>query len=405
MGVPTGDIQVVQEVLRPPGPLEQEPTSGAQAGRSPILGSYLGSYEEGVAVVAPDGRLRLFTPGLERITGFSAHDLPSIEDAVRLLAPDEKSVRGFSEFLDAALGVRESGERLVRIRNRAGHERWLRASVHRVNEDALIHVLDITAVHRVEPPQPVGVDPWRMVLEDHDLGLWAMDDPDTGQVTWANRVARDILRLGPRWEGAPLDEFLSLADPTDRVRFLHALQADRFTQARTVQMVTRLVRPGTRGTVSAQFTATAAYDPQGRAVRVVGTVRDLGMQRSTETRRLRAELLLRSLFEHVATGVVVGTLDGVFLAANPAFCEMIGYREQELLGRHVDDVVHPDDHGSSDSAREAAIAGGLPTVRLARRYLHRDGHVVTCETTLVAVHDDQGRPVAGIAMVLPTGTA
>jgi PAS domain S-box-containing protein len=396
---------VVHELLRaPPPPGPQSPSGPAQR-RAPILGSYLGCYEEGIAVVAPDGRVRLFTAGLERITGYSAAEVPTIGEAVPLLAPDEATEHDFREFFEQGLGARESGERLVRIRARDRRLRWLRVSVHRVNEDILLHVLDITSIHRVQPPEPTDRAPWCNLLEELELGVWTTEDTATWRLTWANAATRTILGIGPRWDGAAPGPLLAFADPTDRVRLQHALLADRFTQARTVRMGARLARPGDRAPVNAELTVTASYDAHGHPIRVVGTLRDLDAERSAKARRAREHLLQRALFERVSVGVVVGTLDGVFLAANSAFCELLGYHEADLLGRHVEELVHPDDQLTFSRAREAPAAGGRQYIRYPRRYLHREGHVVPCEVTLVAVSGDEGAPACGIALVLPTGTA
>lgn len=398
-------VAVLREVLRPPSPLGAEPDPGPVSGPSPILGSYLGRYQEGLLVVAPDGRFRLFTAGLERITGYSAAEVPSVTEALRLLCPDEEDAQSLRALLDAAYTGPDPGERLVRVRDRAGQPHWLRASVHRVNEDAVVHVLDISAVHRVGTTASAGDDPCRELLESIDVGVWAMDGPTAARITFLNAAARRILGLDPRWASGSAQDVFVFEDPADRVRLMRALLADRFTRSRTVRIETRLLRSGDRQPVDTCLTATASYDEQGRTSRVVGTLEDLGAHRSAEMRRQRSELLLHSLFEGAAVGVVLGSLEGHFRAANPAFCRMVGYPEVELLGRNVDDLVHPDERGMSGRAIQQALAEGRVTVSYPRRYLHRDGHVVPCEATLVAVLDAQGQPVAGIGLVRPTGTA
>lgn len=42
-------------------------------------------------------------------------------------------------------------------------------------------------------------------------------------------------------------------------------------------------------------------------------------------------------------GVVCATVDGRFLDVNPSFCTMLGYTREELLGRNVAEITHPDD--------------------------------------------------------------
>ena len=62
---------------------------------------------------------------------------------------------------------------------------------------------------------------------------------------------------------------------------------------------------------------------------------------------------------------------GTFRAANPAWTTVLGWSEQELVGRSYLDIIHPDDHPSSAQALVTASSQALPTYE--NRYRHRDG--------------------------------
>src|SRR5579871_2340349 len=88
------------------------------------------------------------------------------------------------------------------------------------------------------------------------------------------------------------------------------------------------------------------------------------------------EALFGSLFENSAIGVAVFSLGGLFLRANPAFCRLVGYTEQELqLKTHLD-VIHLDDLESAALARVQAISGKAKPRLAERRYVHKDGSTV-----------------------------
>ena len=70
---------------------------------------------------------------------------------------------------------------------------------------------------------------------------------------------------------------------------------------------------------------------------------------------------------------VAGT-DGRFKRLNPAFTEVLGYSEEEMLARPFIDFVHPDDREAT-LAELRKLADGRPTLRFENRYLHRDGSV------------------------------
>lgn len=54
------------------------------------------------------------------------------------------------------------------------------------------------------------------------------------------------------------------------------------------------------------------------------------------------EKLYRMLFELSPTGLLLEDTNGIIIDVNPAFCNSIGYKKEELVGQSVDILVHPD---------------------------------------------------------------
>ena len=65
--------------------------------------------------------------------------------------------------------------------------------------------------------------------------------------------------------------------------------------------------------------------------------------------------------------------DGYFRRVNPAWKTILGYEASELVGRHVNEFVLPDDHSNTIDAYELAAGGGYP--RVENRYRHKDGSI------------------------------
>lgn len=55
----------------------------------------------------------------------------------------------------------------------------------------------------------------------------------------------------------------------------------------------------------------------------------------------------------------IADADGRFLRLNPAFTELLGHAEEELLGRRVTDLVHPDDLKTAIEAFESLSVAGV----------------------------------------------
>lgn len=59
--------------------------------------------------------------------------------------------------------------------------------------------------------------------------------------------------------------------------------------------------------------------------------------------KAESELRLGTFLRQGLGGILETTLDGRILKANPRFCAMLGHERAELLGKHIQDICHPDD--------------------------------------------------------------
>lgn len=75
--------------------------------------------------------------------------------------------------------------------------------------------------------------------------------------------------------------------------------------------------------------------------------------------------------------------DGTLIAANPAWMATLGWPEEELIGRSLLDLVHPDDRTATCGAM-ARLADGLPAQRIRNRCRHFNGQWHSFEWTAVA---------------------
>jgi two-component system NtrC family sensor kinase len=117
----------------------------------------------------------------------------------------------------------------------------------------------------------------------------------------------------------------------------------------------------------------------------------------TQLKRIEAELResedrFRTAFEDAPYGMCMTGLDGHFLHANAALCQMLGYSAQELLAGAWQQITHPDDLERSQQIAFRFSQGLDNTLELEKRYLHKQGHVVWVHVKISLVKDGQGKP-------------
>ncbi len=94
------------------------------------------------------------------------------------------------------------------------------------------------------------------------------------------------------------------------------------------------------------------------------------------TDRREAEERFGSAFDNAAIGMSMTSTDGRFLRVNRALCEMTGHSQDQLTGRAVREVTHPDDVEADADAMRRLAAGEIKTFRTEKRYLRPDGSPV-----------------------------
>ena len=113
-----------------------------------------------------------------------------------------------------------------------------------------------------------------------------------------------------------------------------------------------------------------------------------------------SEEKFRSVFRDACVGMVIVSLEGRFLAVNAAFCDFLGYSEQELLGKDFQAVTYPEDLPKSMEKLNHALAGRGNFPRLEKRYLRKDGIIRWAEVSASLVRSARGEPQNFVTYVL-----
>lgn len=139
---------------------------------------------------------------------------------------------------------------------------------------------------------------------------------------------------------------------------------------------------------------------------VDGVVRGFFVLVTDISRIKRAELALREseerfrlAFDDAPIGMALVAPDGRLDLVNGALCEIVGYRADELTGRLLQSLSHPD-HLAADLALSGRLVRGEVTrCRQATRYLGKDGKVVDVMLNAALLRGADGTPVHYIAQI------
>jgi len=131
-------------------------------------------------------------------------------------------------------------------------------------------------------------------------------------------------------------------------------------------------------------------DEQGSPLRAIGTHTDISGRKATEITLRISEERFRNAFDTAAIGMALVGLDGSWLEANSACCEMLGYTEGELLQMTFMDVTHPDDLNLDQQFVDQLIAREIDHYQMEKRYLRKNQQIIDVLLSVSVVHDING---------------
>jgi PAS domain S-box-containing protein len=109
--------------------------------------------------------------------------------------------------------------------------------------------------------------------------------------------------------------------------------------------------------------------------------------------------LLLATFEQAAIGIAHLTLGEEWISVNQRYCEITGYRREEILQLKLDALTHPDDIPASREFLTRIRSGELPEYKIEKRYIRKDGAVIWVHLTVSIVRASSGDPLYLVAFI------
>jgi diguanylate cyclase (GGDEF)-like protein/PAS domain S-box-containing protein len=108
----------------------------------------------------------------------------------------------------------------------------------------------------------------------------------------------------------------------------------------------------------------------------VGSFLDITEIKRAEEALAESQAKYRSIVETGGAGVLIGNLSGHITFVNQALCKMLGYSEEELVGKPFAAFVHPDDSATVVEKFAEGLAHPEAEYYLEFRVVHKDGHAI-----------------------------
>src|SRR5215469_2462722 len=126
---------------------------------------------------------------------------------------------------------------------------------------------------------------------------------------------------------------------------------------------------------------------------------DITELKQAERELRESEERFRNIFEEAPIGMAVISLDGSLLQVNKAFCEMLGYSEQELTACSLSMITHPDDVGKDGLLAAQMLKGAITSYKVEKRYLRKNRETLWADLTATVIRNQDGKVVYGLVMI------
>jgi PAS domain S-box-containing protein len=131
---------------------------------------------------------------------------------------------------------------------------------------------------------------------------------------------------------------------------------------------------------------------------LLGITRPINDLKAAQDAMKESEEKFRNIFENSVVGKSITGIDGS-MSVNRAFCEILGYTEEELKLLSWKDITHPDDVEFKEKETKYLLEGTKNETKFLSRFIHKTGKIVWADISSILQRDKNGDPLYFITVV------
>jgi diguanylate cyclase (GGDEF)-like protein/PAS domain S-box-containing protein len=354
-----------------------------------------------VKIVDPDGTLRYVSPAFGRLLGYDPEKVVGTMNVLDHVHPDDlPHVLEVTEKVLSEGGI-ATNKTEYRFRHKDGSWRWMESMGTYVLDDPSVNGIVLTSrdvTERKESEERIrrAEERYRTLVEQVPAVVYIQEIGRPDSPMYMSPRIEALTGYTPEECKYP-DMRWRMVHPEDRERMQS--EDERTDEPGKVFASEYRVLHREGRTVWVRNESVLIEDEASGSRYWQGFMLDITERRRVEVALRESEQRFRSSFDDAAIGMALVGTDGRFLRTNRSLRELLGYPEEELLGKTFQDITYPDDLNVDLDNFERILAGEMRTYQIEKRYIHKKGHVVWALLSVSMVHDEEGEPLYFVSQI------